>query len=53
MNNLLTFISKDVPETTNRNWEDMLYSNLYDYHALTSLPSYTRVTVEGVVHMVK
>ena len=33
-------------------WEPLLYAKMFDYDILPSLPSFTRVTVEGTVHMV-
>ena len=35
-----------------RDWEPLLYAKMFDYDILPSLPSFTRVTVEGTVHMV-
>ena len=35
-----------------RAWEPLLYAKMFDYDILPSLPSFTRVTVEGTVHMV-
>ena len=33
-------------------WEPLLYAKMFDYDILPSLPSFTRVTVAGTVHMV-
>ena len=33
-------------------WEPLLYAKMFDYDILPSLPSFTRVTVQGTVHMV-
>ena len=33
-------------------WEPLLYAKMFDYDILSLLPSFTRVTVEGIVHMV-
>ena len=35
-----------------RDWEPLLYAKMFDYDILPSLPSFTRVTVERIVHMV-
>ena len=35
-----------------RDWEPLLYAKMFDYDILPSLPSFTRVSVEGTVHMV-
>ena len=35
-----------------RDWEPLLYAKKVDYSTLALLPSHTRVTVEGTVHMV-
>ena len=35
-----------------RDWEPLLYAKMFDYDILPSLPSFTRVTVQGTVHMV-
>ena len=35
-----------------RDSEPLLYAKMFDYDIFPSLPSFTRVTVEGTVHMV-